>query len=137
MGTENPNKPSRPLRLSAPNRHIAAKVGKHSIPKATTTVALSSVDVEADIVAINRGDAIRKGNDFTANGRIYRMKGQDSVFPLSGPGLYQLDRGAFRALMVYNELGLTARAELELDRWGVIVEARELARAVYRADRSL
>jgi len=39
--------------------------------------------------------------------------------------------------MAYNELGLTARAELELDRWGVIVEARELARAVYRADRSL
>lgn len=90
----------------------------------------------ADIAAINRGDAIRTGETYVVNGRTYRVKPDGKAFPVSGVGVHRLDRGAFRALGVYNVHGLSPMAESILDRMGVTQRARDTARVAYLADRS-
>ena len=101
-----------------------------------TSVVEHWVDMAADIAAINRGEAIRTGEAYLVNGRTYRVKPDGKAFPVSGAGVHQLDRGAFRALGVYNVHGLSPAAEAILDRMAVTPEARDTARVSYLADRS-
>jgi hypothetical protein len=98
-------------------------------------VVESWVDLPADIDAINRGQATRNGNRFSINGREYVSKGDGGSYPVSGPGVHQLGRGAFKALGVYNELGMTHAAERQLDLQGIRPEEREDAARAWLAER--
>jgi hypothetical protein len=100
------------------------------------SVVESWVDMDADVAAINRGQAVRAGDDYTVNGRTYRLKPDGTTFPVTGVGVHQLDRGAFRALGVYNVHGLTNVAERILDAMAMEPAAREAARRAYLAERS-
>ena len=61
------------------------------------------VDVMADVEAIRAGRAIRKGNRFVVNHRTYVLEPGGRLFPRDGDGFYQLGRGAYRALALYND----------------------------------
>ena len=78
---------------------------------------------------------MRDGDRYVVNGRRYRMEATGRLFPIDGPGFHRLDRGAFKALGVYNQFGLSARAEAILDAQGMAVAARDQARIAWRAER--
>src|SRR5687767_13279006 len=70
--------PPRPARMPH-RRHILAKVDQHTWAKAENTVIETWVDVRADIDAINRGDAVRRGETYEINGRQYQVKPDGGV----------------------------------------------------------
>ncbi|HET7037471.1 MAG TPA: hypothetical protein VFI42_17430 [Thermomicrobiaceae bacterium] len=92
------------------------------------------MNVAADVAAINRGDALRDGDRYLVSGRRYGIKATGRLFPIDGPGFHRLDRGAFKALGVYNRFGLSARAEAILDAQDMAEAAREQARVAWRAE---
>ena len=91
--------------LSAPaKRHFAAKVSQKTVAKKLNSVVDNSVDVASDVDAIRTGKAVvRDGNFVVLNtNRVYGQH-DGTLFPIGGPGVYQLDRGAFKALGVLRE----------------------------------
>ena len=136
MPGDNPNTTPRPLR--PPNRrHILARVRQDSFTKARNSVIASWVDVVADIAAINSGQAIRRGDTFVVNGRTYGVEPNDAAYPISGPGVFELGRGAYHALGVYNAFGQSTRAEEILDAMNISAEERAAARRAWSADRGV
>jgi hypothetical protein len=115
-------------------RHRLARVSQRSRAKSVNTVIESRVDVAADIAAINHGEATRRGNEFEVNGRTYAVEPNGTSYPVSGDGVYVLDRAAYRALGVYNQFGLTDRARAILDLMGCSPPARAAAREAYLAE---
>jgi hypothetical protein len=93
--------------------------------------------MEADIDAINRGDAIRVGERWTVHQRTYHVDATGHTWPVSGVGVHLLDRAAFLALGIYNEYGLTDVAETLLDFERVSEPARTSARRVWQAERNV
>jgi hypothetical protein len=65
------------------------------------------------------------------NGRRYQQEANATLYPVDGVGRHRLDRGAFRALGVHNEFGLTVRAEEILGLRQIEPAARQRGRAVY------
>ena len=61
-----------------------------------------------------------------ANGRLY---------PVSGPGFHALDRGAYKAFGVLNDLGDTAAAMRRMDQMQITKDARDAARTAYDSAR--
>ncbi len=114
-------------------RHDAARVTQKTLTRETNTVIMPGVDVAGDVAAINSGQVRRVGETFTVNGRTYQAKPDGTLFPVSGEGIVQLDRGGFKALGVLNEHGNTARAQEILSNMGINDEAREAALGVWRA----
>lgn len=57
----------------------------------------------------------RVGDTFEINGRTYGVH-DGTLFPMSGPGFHQLNRGAFQALGVLNKFGDTPQAHAILGR---------------------
>ena len=112
------------------NRHNASRINKDSAPKTKNTVILPGIDVQADLQAIREGRAMRDGPYYVVNGRYYGIHEGGRTYPVQGPGLMTLDRGAFRALGIYNSLGDTPAAEQQLDRAGITQDQRRAARAV-------
>jgi len=88
------------------------------------------VDVDADVTAIREGRAIRDGNSFTVNGRTYGIEPNGRLFPRTGDGFHQLNRGAYRALSLYNDPDRSAVAEHMLDLESVPEVDRAIARHV-------
>src|SRR5438067_1995807 len=110
-----------PWAVRAPHpRHRLARVTQRSRAKPLNTVIASWVDVPADIIAINAGEANRRGDLYEIKGRTYGIEPSGTAYPVSGPGIRSLDRAAYRALGVYNRFGLTARAEQILNRMGTV-----------------
>lgn len=98
------------LGLKAPaGRHQASRVKQNTVAKKTNTVAEPGVDMAADAAAINAGNATRSGADYVVNGRTYGVH-DGTLYPVSGPGLHQLNRAAFKALGVFNKFGNTQQA---------------------------
>ena len=126
------NTPNNPLRVPLPSRHNLRKIAKNSQPDSDNTVIEPWVDVAADIAAINAGQAIRKGQDYLVNGRIYREKGNGSCFPVSGNGMHQIDRGTFIALKEYNSHGITDAVERFLTGKKITAEQRAAAQALWK-----
>lgn len=120
------NLPRRPLTVPH-ERHRVERVRQTTRRKPKNSVIAPWVDVPADLDAINRGDGLRRGDTFTINGRTYGMEANGTAFPISGPGIHELDRGAYRALGVYNRLGTTPRAEEILDLERITPEQRRRA----------
>lgn len=130
--TVNPNLP--PREALPPNpRHRLRAVKEGTFATETNSVIEPSVDVAADVAAINRGEATRMGETYIVNERTYRLKSNGRLFPVSGPGIHQLGRGAFKALGVYNRYGVSPRPEEILDLQEIEPAEREAARAAWRA----
>jgi hypothetical protein len=91
------------------------------------------VDFGQDVAAILVGDCIREGNRFVVNGRVYTLESGGRLFPSSGDGLVRLGRGAYRALGMYNDEGVTEAAEMKLDRAGIREDERQVARQIWQA----
>lgn len=127
------NVPPRPVRLPHP-RHTLAKVGQKTVAKDENTVIESSVDVQADIDAINRGEGVRRGDAYEINGRTYRLTGEGHTYPLQGEGFHRLDRQAFKALRVYNQFGNTARAAAYLAAMNTTPDQRASALRAWQAE---
>ena len=123
--------PNPPLR--SPNRrHNINSVNQKTVAKEMNTMIEPGVDVAGDVATINAGKATREGNTFIVNGRTYGMH-DGILYPISGPGFHQLDRGAFKALGVYNTFGDTPRAAEILDKIGMSEAHRQTALNVWRA----
>ncbi len=114
-------------------RHYADKVSQSSVAKEINTVIdRSVVDVNADVIAIRSGDAMRVGDTYIVNGRTYGSH-DGTLFPISGPGLYTLDRGAYKALGVLNKFGDSALADTILKNMGVSDATKASALNVWKA----
>ncbi len=120
--------------LNAPaTRHYADKVTQSSVGKEVNTVVdRSSVDLSADVAIIRSGQAQRLGDTFVVNGRTYGMH-NGTLYPMSGPGLYTLDRGSYKALGVLNKFGDTPKAYMILRNMGVSAETKATALEVFKA----
>jgi hypothetical protein len=96
--------------LRAPaRRHWAATVNQKTVAKNMNTVIEPGVDVAADVAEIQSGRVARVKGNYVVNGRTYGVH-DGALYPISGPGLHQLSRGAFRALGMFNKFGNTPRA---------------------------
>ena len=121
-------------KLKAPSkRHFATKVNQRTVAKRLNSVVDHTVDVASDVKMIRLGKAaLVKGNFELANGRVYGQH-NGTLFPMGGPGVYQLSRGAFKALGVLNQLGTTPIAQEVLDRMGIQEEVLDQAMKIYRS----
>jgi hypothetical protein len=126
-----PTKPDIPLRPPA-DRHKLTKVDQRTVAKDLNTVIESGIDVAGDVADINAGKAIRSGNTYTINGRTYGFH-DDILYPISGSGFHQLDRGAFKALGVYNKFGNTSKAIEILDNMKIGEAQRQAALDAWKA----
>lgn len=134
--TPESNRPS--IQVLPPHpRHRLANVSQRSLARAINSVIEPTVDVAADIAAINRGEAERLGDTYVVSGRRYGVEAGGRAFPIDGEGIHQLDRGAFKALGVYNRFGLSRRAEWILDRMDIELAARDSAQRAWRASQRL
>lgn len=122
-------KPSRPLRRPS-RRHFLVHVNRASKPKERNTVIYPWVDLTGDVRAINDGLGIRVGNTVSVNGRTYGIEPTATLYPISGRGFAFLDRGSYKALGYYNDLGITDLAEEEMSRALISPQSRERARFV-------
>lgn len=104
--------------MKAPvRRHDGTKVTQKSPAKDQNTIYGPGVDVNADVAAIRRGEATRSGETLSVNGRNYGVHPETGrLYPKSGDGLFELDRGAYKALGVLNKFGDTPQAHSILDR---------------------
>lgn len=120
--------------LKAPNtRHYADKVTQGSLAKDKNTVVdRSVVDLNADVTAIRAGQAQKVGDNFIINDRVYGAH-DGTLYPISGPGLYLLDRGGYKALGVLNKFGNSPRADEILRSMKIDDQARAEALKVWRA----
>ncbi|HEX5164822.1 MAG TPA: hypothetical protein VFV93_05455 [Thermomicrobiales bacterium] len=123
------DKPSRRLRRPH-RRHFLVHVSRASKPKARNTVIYPWVDVTGDVRDINEGLGVRIGNTVSVNGRTYGIEPSTTLYPIAGPGFAFLDRGSYKALGYYNEIGITDLAEEAMDRTLISSQSREHARSV-------
>lgn len=131
----NPHLPPRPVAAPHP-RHELRRVNERSWTRRgdRNTVIEPSVDIGADVAAINRGEAIRRGDLFLTGGRLYRLEAGGRLYPVDGVGMRQMSGRAYQALIIYTQLGLTPRAEQVLDNIRDLTpDDRTRARAAYEA----
>ncbi|MEV0850091.1 putative T7SS-secreted protein [Streptomyces sp. NPDC049954] len=118
------------------DRHSLDRIRPNTVKKKENSVVLPHVDVKADIEAINDGLALRQGNDYTVNGRTYRVEGAHT-YPIAGDGIVQMDRGAFRALQLMIEHGGDeAATALQLERERISPAQIQQAREVFASHKS-
>lgn len=96
-------------------RHWAATVNQSSVAKNLNTVIEPGVDVAGDVAGIQAGKAARVNGNYVINGRTYGVH-DGTLYPISGPGFHQLNRGAFQALGVLNKFGNTPQAHAILEK---------------------
>lgn len=116
-------------------RHLLARVNQRTVAKARNSVIESWVDVRADVAAINAGQATAQGETLIVNGRTYGVEANGTIYPIAGEGIHVLDRGAFKAVGVYNTVGQSPRAEAILDAMGIGPEQRAQALTAWQAER--
>lgn len=126
VGTHTESAPAHPASSDDVNvrppagRHYAQQVDQRTLARDTNSVIEPRVDVKADIAAMKEGHAqmgrTASGEvSYTVNGRTYGVHPNGTLYPLRGDGIHTLDRGAFKALGVYNQFGNTPRAAQILD----------------------
>ena len=119
--------------ISPAKRHYASKINQRTVAKRLNSVVDNTVDVASDVSSIRSGKANQiEGTFVLSNGRVY---GQHNgiLFPISGPGIYQLDRGSFKALGVLNQFGNTSKAGDILNKMGINEKTLNQALAVYNS----
>jgi len=125
--------PAAPNAFRGPaQRHWITKIDQGSVAKNLNTVIEPGVDVASDVAAINQGLAQRTGDRFFVNGRTYGVH-DGTLYPISGLGLHQLDRGGFKALGVLMKFGDTPRAAEIMKHMGLSPEAIDAGRSAWKA----
>lgn len=100
-------------------RHGLTSFSANHKPQAKNSIVLPSVDMQADMDALNRGEGFfdpATGQSWI-NGRRYGMHSDGGTFPIDGEGVIPVNRATFRALTIirgYN--GVTGMADLRMDR---------------------
>lgn len=113
--------PARGKTLRFPNkRHTISGAGSGQVKEANTVILRGNEDlVRADIegIAKNRATLSADGNTYEINGRKYRVEDNGTVFPVSGPGLVDMDRIEYAALkeIVRNKGDLGKSQQLQRD----------------------
>ncbi|MGH2771143.1 MAG: phage tail protein [Actinomycetota bacterium] len=127
--TEKPDPP-----LKGPHdRHYLNRIRPSSRKKEKNTVILPGTDVQGDINLINEGKVEKIHGRYTVNRRTYEVENRTTLFPISGEGFIEMNRGAYLALQIYIENnGDTEEARLKLDRNAIGSEQREVALRVFR-----
>ena len=119
------------------SRHTAASVKQSTLPRNKNTVYDKSVDVAADVKAINEGKATLSRNSdgettATVNGRTYAVEPNGTLSPRVGAGFHQLSRAEFKALGVYNKFGNSDRANQIMTNMGIGQAERAKALVVWK-----
>lgn len=134
----NPNAPTRrqPLPRVPEGRHRAELMNRRSVRRGNVnTVIMPWADVQQDVEDIRQGRAIRDGNTFTVNSRVYVLEPKGRLSPRRGDGFHQLSRAAYRALALYNDPGLGENVERMLDLEEISGDDRTIARRLVIAIR--
>ncbi|MBC3844449.1 hypothetical protein GXW82_42905 [Streptacidiphilus sp. 4-A2] len=88
--------------LRPPNARHTVAGAKSGEVKAENSVILRGQggEINDDIAQIADGRATFDGatNNYGINGRLYRVEPSGTVYPVSGPGIVQLDRNEYAAL---------------------------------------
>ena len=88
--------------MKFPNkRHTVGGAGTGQIKEHNTVILRGNENlVRDDIEGISKGRAklLPDGNTYEINGRRYRVEDTGTVFPVSGPGLVDMDRIEYAAL---------------------------------------
>jgi hypothetical protein len=120
-------------------RHLLTQVSKSSPSRSgnRNTVILPDVDIEADIHAINHGDAIVDKERATAwvNRRLWGFHtDRGTAYPIHGEGFVPLSQNVYSGLKKVAEYnGLDERAEAYLRRSPTLTEGEcELVRLLWR-----
>ena len=126
------NDNSKSTNLKSPNsRHYADKVNQKSVAKDENTVIdRKVVNIEQDVNAIRNGQAQVINGQYHINGRIYGQH-DGTLYPIRGNGFYPLDRGAYKALGVYNKFGNTPQAKQIMDNMQINSNSRQEALKVW------
>lgn len=93
--------------LKAPNaRHHGDKVTIKSVAKDENTVIdRKVVNIQADVEMMRNGQYKKVGDSYAlGNGRVYKQH-DCTLYPVSEPGLYQLNRAEYKALGFFNTHG--------------------------------
>lgn len=118
------------------DRHRIQHVRQRTPTRSTiTSVVEPWVDMVADTHAINEGRAVHDGNTYRVNGRTYGAKisgAKSRLYPISGQGVHRLSRNEFKALGVYNDLGISPRVELILARMGISIAEQYRVRTLWQ-----
>ena len=118
--------------LRAPaTRHNASSVTQKTVAKELNSVVEPGINVADDVAAINSGVAKRVGDKYIVNGRTYGFH-DGTLYPISGSGIHQLNRPAFKALGVLNKFGHTEKASQILENMGISSENIAAALKVWR-----
>lgn len=125
--------PRRPVRRPS-DRHDIRRVRLNGRRKEENSVFDPSVDVQADVDAINRGEARRQGEYWFVNERRYMRKPSGQLTPVDGEGVYYLDRVEYHALGAYNVYGVTEAAERYMNSAGIPEEKRGIARYIHQRE---
>ncbi len=126
------------IEARAPNdRHLLNRITPKMPKKPENSVILPHVDVRADVDAINLGQAERVGSDFKVNGRTYGIESNGTLFPRSGEGIVQMDRGSYWALQTMIHFGSDPeRLALQMSRQGIGEAEQGIAADVYKLYRN-
>jgi len=107
------------VKPAAPQPHAKAPAARHrfnqinadSSPRSENGVFMPHVNVKADVAAIHQGHALRIGNHFLVNQRLYHIEANGTLFPIAGEGIVPLGRHAYKALRILRQhKGLTDSA---------------------------
>lgn len=91
-------------KLPNAKRHVAEAVTSKSWNKGTTSIVSKNIDMSADIALIRAGKAVKTGELYQINGRIYGTH-NGTWIPVSGEGVIQLERNAYKGYAILNEMG--------------------------------
>jgi hypothetical protein len=94
--------PARGRKLRMPNPRHTVRGARDGQVRPRNTVILTGYEqaVREDVegIAAGRAELDHAGSVYSINGRSYGVEPQGTVFPISGPGLVQLDRNEYAAL---------------------------------------
>ncbi|MFY1825037.1 hypothetical protein ACN47A_03925 [Myxococcus fulvus] len=123
--------PEKPLKKPA-ERHSTRKVSPKSFIREDDSVVESRVNISRDVQDINEGKA-KKGNESGVQTWTINRRTHGSLHPMRGDGIHELNRGAFKALGIYNEMKDTPRAKEVLDKMKVPEADRKAALKAFKA----
>ena len=107
-----------PISAKQPHRrHWLERLTRHERAAKRNSLILPGVQVLSDVDGINRGFAVRSGDFYKINDRMYFLESGGRLVPVRGPGIVEhVVRMTYRALIILVTYGgPTERAMREID----------------------